>query len=55
MFGAGCYVGKRYFIDKLIDLEMAERNVKPEFPVYKHSTKKYGGLIFEIKPECIGD
>lgn len=50
----GSFLGKRRFIDFLIENDMKDILVKT-YPVYKHSTKKYGNLMFEIKAECIGD
>ena len=56
IFAAGCIVGKRIFIEKLISKDMANVNVNDiRWPVVNSMNKKNGGLIFEIKAECIGD
>ena len=56
IFAAGCIVGKRIFIEKLISKDMTNVNVNDIlWPALKSVNKKNGGLIFEIKAECIGD
>ena len=56
IFTAGCIVGKRIFIEKLINLDMTSIDVKDiDWPVFRSVNKKNGYLMFEIKAECIGD
>ena len=56
IFTAGCIVGKRIFIEKLINKDMTTVNANDiQWPAVKSMNKKNGGLIFEIKAECIGD
>ena len=61
LFAAGCYVGKKMFIQRLIrtewnGLENGTKAWEMNWPVYNSmNKKKHGGMIFEIKAECVGD